>query len=307
MGPRAIRVSFALHSRMNDYFVDAKGNGLFGSYGQGTFSLYDYPRASPSSNYPITIYHKGASVMGMLRWSRRLCVLCGDAVLRGEQIRQRDDGLYQQAMDSISHQDLSWFFNEWVYKAGWPDLNVGFHLADSLYVTIVQTQDTTKYPLFTMPVEIGIVNKDSITTTQRIQMAAVDSQVIGVPLPPGGVMSVSFDPNFRLLSQNTVSALTPVEEIKIYPTVPFLLQNFLKPVAESYSTNVTIDGQIYAEGIVRLGLYDLLGRLVRDYTPVLSSKARIVNLDVSGLTAGVYYYRLDTSRAVYANCLTITR
>ncbi len=295
-----------LHTRMSDYlnyFANPSSQ-----YYEGIFPLYDYPRTAPSTNYPATIYYKGASVMGMLRW------LLGDSTFfagmrfYGQQNKYGNvtTALFEQAMDSISHQNLSWFFNEWVYSAGWPKLKVSFHVADSLYVTIVQTQDTTKYPLFTMPVEIGIVDKDSLSTIQRITIAAVDSQAIGIAIP-NGMLSVKFDPNTRLLSQNTVSAVTNIAGRQLSPAYPILIQSYPNPVGESYSANINIDPSVYSEGVERFGLYDILGRLVRDFSPLLTSHANVVNLDLKGIPAGVYYYLFETKQGVYTNALTITQ
>ena len=91
---------------------------------EGVLSLYDFDRQTPSSNYPETIYQKGAAVLGMLRWH------LGDSVFFGA-LRQY---LYAHsqgnatttnmkvAFETASGRDLTPFFDEWIYGKGWPKL-----------------------------------------------------------------------------------------------------------------------------------------------------------------------------------------
>lgn len=54
------RYLLATHQRASQYIGSIAGR-------EGVFPLEDFPRANPSSNYPATIYQKGAVVIAMLR------------------------------------------------------------------------------------------------------------------------------------------------------------------------------------------------------------------------------------------------
>jgi hypothetical protein len=91
---------------------------------EGVFPLYDFPRTPPSSNYPETIYQKGAVVLGMLRYE------LGDSLFFGSLKHYLNKFAYSSAntedlknsIEEFTGIELDWFFNQWVYGKGWPVL-----------------------------------------------------------------------------------------------------------------------------------------------------------------------------------------
>jgi aminopeptidase N len=93
---------------------------------EGLLPLYDFPRASPSSNYPETIYVKGAVVVGMLRYEM------GDSAF----FQALRDYLTTYAFGNATTEQLravlerhhgaplDWFFDQWVYGKGWPEITI---------------------------------------------------------------------------------------------------------------------------------------------------------------------------------------
>lgn len=72
--------------------------------------------------------------------------------------------------------DYTWMFNQWIYKAGYPELNVFYDIpADGNFVNVVVKQvqrEDSLTPVFRMPVDILIKYKDSevihnVTLSQR--------------------------------------------------------------------------------------------------------------------------------------------
>ena len=45
------------------------------------------------------------------------------------QVVESDD--FRKAMEAASGKDLKWFFDQWVYKAGHPELKVRWHYEDA--------------------------------------------------------------------------------------------------------------------------------------------------------------------------------
>jgi len=98
-------------------------------------------------------------------------------------------------------QDLSWFFDQWVYQAGWPTYqfgwaNVNVEGQDYLHVRIAQTQSAAYPPVFIMPVDLVVTIGGSPQTVtvwndQR-------TQIFVVPVA-GPVTALQFDPNQWIL------------------------------------------------------------------------------------------------------------
>lgn len=125
---------------------------------EGALPLMAFPRASPSSNYPETIYQKGAIILGMVRaW-------LGDSVfatgLRGYLEAHRhgnastDD--LRKALEAASGKDLATFFDQWIKQPGWPRLAVTMRRSANGWTatfTQVQQQQQPAWPRYeTIPV-----------------------------------------------------------------------------------------------------------------------------------------------------------
>ena len=78
----------------------------------------------------------------------------------------RDD--FRKAMEAASGKDLKWFFDQWVYKAGHPELKVRWHFEDAdktVRVRVQQTQTVDdKTPLFRLPTTLEITDDDGKTS-----------------------------------------------------------------------------------------------------------------------------------------------
>jgi aminopeptidase N len=74
------------------------------------------------------------------------------------QVVESDD--FRKAMEAGSGKDLKWFFDQWVYKAGHPELKVRWHYNNTDRTVRVQVQQTHKVdeqtPLFRLPTTLEI-------------------------------------------------------------------------------------------------------------------------------------------------------
>ncbi len=135
---------------------------------EGTFALEDYPRTSPSSNYPATIYQKGAVVLAMAR------AIAGDSAFFDAMKAYVADNTFGNAttddfriaMQPALGDRTAAFFNEWVTSKGWALLDVEHNITD-MRVRIRQVQPTTQgWPIFTtLPLNITYARRDGERST----------------------------------------------------------------------------------------------------------------------------------------------
>ena len=148
-------------------------------------------------------YAKGACVLHELRG------LLGDhvwwqgirayAARHKFQVVETDD--FRKAMEKASGKDLKWFFDQWVYKAGHPELKVRWHFEDTDKTVRVLVQQVQKVdeqtPLFRLPTTLEI--SDDVGKTRRL-----DSDrrgLAGVCHPGGGEAQDGRDRPPRLVDQ----------------------------------------------------------------------------------------------------------
>ncbi|MBU3678197.1 MAG: M1 family metallopeptidase [Candidatus Kapabacteria bacterium] len=130
------------------------------SKSEGVFALEDFPRVAPSSNYPGTIYAKGAVVLAMAR------ALAGDSAfysaLRKYVAKHSYSTVvtedFRAAMAPALGDRTDAFFAEWITGIGWPKLNVDQVSENGVVqVTISQVQRQTNptWPIFsTLPLNV---------------------------------------------------------------------------------------------------------------------------------------------------------
>ncbi len=107
-------------------------------------------------------YSKGACVLHVLRG------LLGDEAwwqgirnyVASHKLGVVDTDDFRKAMEAVSGKDLTWFFDQWVFKAGHPELKVRWHYEDAdktVRVQVRQTQDVDdQTPLFRLPTTLEI-------------------------------------------------------------------------------------------------------------------------------------------------------
>ncbi|HEV2916008.1 MAG TPA: M1 family aminopeptidase [Pyrinomonadaceae bacterium] len=124
--------------------------------------VYDRYR-NPSDIFDATLYQKGGLIIHMLREA------VGDALFWKSLNRYLDEHKYglvetadlQRAFEQTSEKRLDWFFDQWVYKAGYPELRVRYSYRPAsrlLTLSVEQTQlaDDTTPEVFRLPVEIEV-------------------------------------------------------------------------------------------------------------------------------------------------------
>ncbi len=173
---------------------------------EGIFPLYDFPRASPSSNYPVTIYEKGAVVVGMLRYE------LGDSIffpaIRDYLARHGYGTATTEELRSILEEhagrSLGWFFDQWIYGKGWPTVGVRTSqqpIGNGEYQVTIQLQQNQADSLPTfigLPVEIGFRLKTGEMLYRMIRMSERSMTVLDT-IPDYMNVTINQGPSVRTL------------------------------------------------------------------------------------------------------------
>ena len=170
--------------------------------------------SDPVDLFDRTTYQKGFMVLDMLRY------LLGDepffqaiahyAATHRNQTVVTDD--LRKAVEESSGKDLGWFFEQWVYKAGYPELSVAQEWNEAakqvrLIVQQTQTLDAMT-PLFRMPVDVEF-ETPGMKKTVRLEISR-EREEYTYELDAQPVMT-RFDPDGRVLM--TVQFQKPAAEL----------------------------------------------------------------------------------------------
>lgn len=144
-------------------------------------------------------YQKGAWVLHMLRNE------VGDAVFqkilqayyeqyKGSNADTRD---FESVAEKVSGKNLKWFFDEWLYQPGVPNINVQWKTqGDKLIVTVKQIGKTFQFPL-----EIG-TNKNQ---PAYISFVSKPEEIFEIKMNSKAGNNFILDPNTKLLFAGTIA------------------------------------------------------------------------------------------------------
>jgi aminopeptidase N len=131
-------------------------------------------------SYGENVYPRGASVLHMIRF------LLGDRLfwraihhyITKHQFSVVETNDFKIAIEEATGQNLSWFFDQWVYRAGYPVFDVSYHWNDTtraflLHVRQTQTMDSLT-GIFRTPVEIAVTSSGR-TVTHRLNILSSDT------------------------------------------------------------------------------------------------------------------------------------
>jgi aminopeptidase N len=202
----------------NRQWIRIKSAKDFGS----DYPMYGAPYWSQhKNNYPEpVIYHKGAAVLGMLRYH------LGDAIFFAGLQTYLNRFAYKTAtsydlwehFENVAGQDLDWFFQKWVFEKGYPKFDVSYSTGKINKIKIKQSS-TSGY--FKLPI---MVEGTMTTGEKRRQIIWTDSaEVSNYNLEFSGFETASlvFDPDSVLIADFTFSTLsvdeTGARAIRAYP------------------------------------------------------------------------------------------
>ena len=158
-------------------------------------------------NYPVElfstyIYPRGAAILNMMRG------ILGDSLffksirhyVQKFKHQNVDTHNFKNAIEEATGENLYWFFDEWLYKAGHPKFDVSYkYNAHKLLLIIKQTQKVDSLtPVFRMPVDIYIVTPAQKLNKKIWVDSLENSYSFDIPEKP---LMVNFDKNNLLLKE----------------------------------------------------------------------------------------------------------
>lgn len=286
-------------TRMRGYFTIAKSEGVF--------PLYDFPRAKPSNNYPTTIYSKGAVVLGMLRYE------VGDSLFFASMRKYIEKfkysvattELFKSTFEEVTGRDLSWFFNQWVYRKGWPILEAsssritvtGGEFATTVTLHQVQQDDS----IFTrIPVEMTFFkDKDTLTSIIR-DLSTKDTTFILEYIPDFTSMTINQGPTLRALLQTpkatAVDEYSPEKEMPELRIIPNPANSEMKLLLLSHSNCNA-----------KMTVVNSIGETVLTKTVSVKPGDNSYTLDIKELPSGAYTVTLALPLRAYSAPLSVVK
>jgi len=270
-------------SRQRENIAGAKGSNL-PLFAAATVDHHN-------SNYPYsTIYQKGAAVLGMLRQ------YLGDSIFFKAIRYYGNTHAYGTVtsydlwndFDTISGQDLGWFFQPWVFGTGYPKETIGWSKsASGATINFVQDSNKTTPAYFRMPIPVEGRTKSGLSKIVTVWM---DSKSFSADNANFGFTpdTLIFDPDGLLVMRivrvlQMPSSVAPSNDggtgslrIHAYPNPDS--QNMLQIVLDAPG----------APGMISVTLSDEKGQKVRQLDEAMPTGHLVLSLSLAGLSSGNY-------------------
>ncbi|MGI4727901.1 MAG: M1 family metallopeptidase, partial [Janthinobacterium lividum] len=167
-----------------------------------TKNLVRFHYADKEDMFDVVTYQKGGCILNMLR-----NYLGEDAFFSGLNLYLRQNALsngeaqqLRLAFEKVSGKDLNWFFNQWYYGAGNPDLTIDYHWDEASKTQSVYLTQTQEGPAFTLPMAVDIYASGKMERHQVWMKSKSDTLTFKVASKPN---LVNVDGDKVLLAQKT--------------------------------------------------------------------------------------------------------
>jgi aminopeptidase N len=265
------------------------------SVSEGIFPLHDFKRTPPSSNYPGTIYDKGAAVLGMLRYlfdtqsDKEFFEALRYYLNKHKYGVATTEDLLTSLKEFSGIEFLDTFFDQWVYGQGWPTFTIECHKIlpeeGDLYKAKVHIEQTqTENHGYYQKVPISMIFEDDEGNEKEfvIEHSHGDPDIIFEDL--FDFTNIRFNQgNFRSLIGISNFNITGVVDI---PELDFTVY----PNPASEIVNVSL-ADVY--GSLNLSIVDILGKVVFSKTLVNPIGKINEQINLESIETGLYYIVLD--------------
>ena len=185
-------------------------------------------------------------------------------------------------MEAASGEDLTEFFNDWLYNQGHPSYTIGWSQINPTQVRfeVSQTQSHASVSYFEAPLPIRIHGIGG--EILDVILDNTSNNEVFIESVSFTVNTIEFDPEYDLISKNNTVALGLEDQlisnnIKVYPNPVNTLLHIKKP------DDLTINS---------LKIYNLLGQLVEDFS-------FLETIDVEHLSSGMHFIVFQTNKGVF--------
>ncbi|HLX12155.1 MAG TPA: M1 family aminopeptidase, partial [Bacteroidota bacterium] len=180
-------------------------------------------------SYTTNVYPRGASVLHMLRFvaGEQLFWKGINHYIVKNQFTPVETNDLKIAFQEATGQNLYWFFDQWLYKAGHPVFAVSYTWSDTdkaVHLAVKQTQKTDSLTgIFRTPVDIEITSPAGVTTTRENIMNGDTTFVIPSAAKPQLVIfdkgdwllkELNFTKSNEEWSFQATSATNPIDRIR---------------------------------------------------------------------------------------------
>ena len=297
------------------YKNDVNSNASYYLSGNPGWPVYNPEWAvnTPSNNilfnYAIT-YCKSACVLHLLRYSlgdeaffQAIYDYATDTVNFKYKNAITDD--FQAKLEESTGEDLGWFFDSWVKQPNHPVYHNEYTIHDNGNGTwdfnFLVNQVQTNAGFFPIPVELYIYFIDASDTIIKV-MNDENLQLFTFTFDKQPY-TMFFDLRNEIVLKQA-SLAVGIDEENPGDQSFGLKQNYPNPA----SSSTTIAFSIPEAGEARLAVYDLAGHKVLDLVNGQKGKGtHVIKADLSGLTTGIYFLRLDAGRLSDTKKMTVTR
>lgn len=183
-------------------------------------------------------------------------------------------------METTSGQDLTEFFNDWLYNQGYPSYNILWHQAgNQLYTTVSQTQSDPSVSFFEAPLPIkvyGTMGEELDIIFDNTTDDEAFSNTVNFT-----ISSIEFDPEADIISKNNSITLgdQPTEFAKSLLVFP-----------NPTSTTITIHKPDHLE-VNEIRIFNTIGQLLhqQNWSP---------KIDLTSFSTGLFFLQLQTNEGV---------
>lgn len=269
---------------------------------EGVLPLYDYSREKPSSNYPTTIYEKGSVVLGMLYYELEKNGFDFIEIIRNYLNKYKhsnvDTKQFIQLVKDETNLDLDWFYDQWVYNAGWLQLDVEYDdIQNEKYPSRFRLIQTQLGRLFeNVPVEFSYyINGEEFTFVQPIS-----DSITYIDL--GNDINYKID-SIKFNTGKIVVGLFKINNIKVISSVNDNNKNL---PYELYQFNNNINLNYQSEtGKTIITIYDLLGNVIYKEEKQSNYGMNSFSFDFNNYPQNNYFINIIIDNNVYNEKISV--
>lgn len=253
------------------------------------------PNSNTLFNYAIT-YCKGSAVVHLLRYT------LGDSLFfKGIKAYATDTVNFKfknatipdffAKMSAETGQDLTWFYNAWIYQPNHPIYQNGYNIVNlggGQYRVNFLAKQTQSGGFFPIPIMIKFAFSSGSDTTVKV-MNSANNQLFSFYFyrQPTGV---TFDPNNEIVLKSATLLVNADENVSILPEKFALHQNYPNPF--NPVTNINYD--IPKSSNVKITVFDVSGKEVSVVVNEFKQAGRYSSsFNGMKLASGVYYYKIQ--------------